>query len=158
MTQPEWHPPQTLHWRHNGCDSVSNHQPHDCLLNCLFRRRSKKTSKLRVTGLCGELSGDRWIPHTNGPQRGNVSIWWRHHGLRNRCWFVWPAKIFSLHYYHISSVQLCFVVTRSSITRYRLKHKYMGKKWYLDTFFPRTEPFCSILEKISHIINRFDRV
>ena len=33
-------------------DSVSNHQPHDYLLNRLFRRRSKKTSKLRVTGLC----------------------------------------------------------------------------------------------------------
>ena len=42
----------TLRWRHNGHDSVSNHQPHDCLLNRLFRRRSKKTSKLRVTGLC----------------------------------------------------------------------------------------------------------
>ena len=37
---------------HNGCDGVPNHQPHDCLLNSLFRRRSKKTSKLRVTGLC----------------------------------------------------------------------------------------------------------
>ena len=42
----------TLLWRHNGRDSVSNHQPHDCLLNRLFRRRSKQTSKLRVTGLC----------------------------------------------------------------------------------------------------------
>ena len=31
---------------------VSNHQAHDCLLNRLFRRISKKTSKLRVTGLC----------------------------------------------------------------------------------------------------------
>ena len=41
-----------LQWRHNGRDSVSNHQPHDCSLNRLFRRRSKKTSKLRVTGLC----------------------------------------------------------------------------------------------------------
>ena len=41
-----------LRWRHNGCDSVSNHQPYDCLLNRLFRRRWKKTSKLRVTGLC----------------------------------------------------------------------------------------------------------
>ena len=28
-----------LHWRHNDHDSVSNHQPHDCLLNRLFRRR-----------------------------------------------------------------------------------------------------------------------
>ena len=31
---------------------VSNHQPHDCLHKCLFRRRSKKISKPRVTGLC----------------------------------------------------------------------------------------------------------
>ena len=42
--------PSSLQWRHNGRDSVSNHQPHDCLLNRLFRCRSKKTSKLRVTG------------------------------------------------------------------------------------------------------------
>ena len=41
-----------LHWRHNGHDDVSNHQPYHCLLNRLFWRRSKKTSKLRVTGLC----------------------------------------------------------------------------------------------------------
>ena len=39
-------------WRHNGLDGVSNHQPYDCLLNRLFRRRLQKTSKLRVTGLC----------------------------------------------------------------------------------------------------------
>ena len=30
-----------LRWRHNGDNSVSNHQPHECLLNCLFGRRSK---------------------------------------------------------------------------------------------------------------------
>ena len=40
--------PQSLQWRHNGHD----YKPHDCLLHLLFRRRSKKTSKLRVTGLC----------------------------------------------------------------------------------------------------------
>ena len=37
--------PISLQWRHNGRYGVSNHQPHDCLLNC-FRRRS---SKLHVT-------------------------------------------------------------------------------------------------------------
>ena len=42
----------TLQWRHDDHGGVSNHQPHGCLLNRLFRRRSKKTSKLRVTGLC----------------------------------------------------------------------------------------------------------
>ena len=40
-----------LRWRHNGLDGVSNHQPHDCSLNRLFRRRSMSSSKLRVTGL-----------------------------------------------------------------------------------------------------------
>ena len=44
--------PKALQWRHNGRDCVLNHQPHDCLLNRLFRLRSKKTSELRVTGLC----------------------------------------------------------------------------------------------------------
>ena len=42
---------RSLQWRHNGCDGVSNHQPHDCSSKRLFRCRSKKTSKLRFTGL-----------------------------------------------------------------------------------------------------------
>ena len=42
----------SLLWRHDGRDGVSNHQPSECLLNRSFNRRSKKTSKLRVTGLC----------------------------------------------------------------------------------------------------------
>ena len=55
----------SLRWRHNGHDSVSNHQPHDCLLNRLYRRRSKKTSKLRVTGLCvGPVSSPHKWPVT----------------------------------------------------------------------------------------------
>ena len=45
-----WRAP--LRWRHNDHAGVSNHQPHGCLLNRLFRRRWKKTSKLCVTGLC----------------------------------------------------------------------------------------------------------
>ena len=42
----------SLQWRHNEPDGISNHQHRDCLLNCLFRRRSKKTSNPRVTGFC----------------------------------------------------------------------------------------------------------
>ena len=37
---------------YNGHNGVSNHQPHHCLLNRLFRCRSKKISQLRVTDLC----------------------------------------------------------------------------------------------------------
>ena len=42
-----------LQLRHNKRDGASNYRPKDCLLHRLFRRRSKKMSKLPVTGLCG---------------------------------------------------------------------------------------------------------
>ena len=42
----------TLQWRHNERDGVSNYRPLDRLPNRLFRRRSKKKSKFRDTGLC----------------------------------------------------------------------------------------------------------
>ena len=70
----------TLQWRHNGHDGVLNHQPHNCLLNHLFRRRSKKTSKLRVTGLCaGNSPGTGEFPAQRASNAENASIWWRHH-------------------------------------------------------------------------------
>ena len=73
---------KALQWRHNERDSVSHHQPHDCLLNRLFRRRSKKTSKLRVTGLCAWNSpGTGEFPAQMASYAENVSIWWRHHGM-----------------------------------------------------------------------------
>ena len=60
---------ETLQWRHNDHDCVSNHQPRGCLLNRLFRRRSKKTSKLRVTGLrVGNSPGP-----VNSPHKGPVT-------------------------------------------------------------------------------------
>ena len=65
----------TLQWRHNGRDGIPNHQPHHCLLNHLFRRRSKKTSKIRVTGLCAvnsPVTGE--IPAHMACNTENVSI------------------------------------------------------------------------------------
>ena len=79
----------SLRWRHNDHAGVSNHQSRDRLLNRLFRRRSKKTSKLRVTGLCaGNSPGTGEFPAQMASNAENVSIWWRHHvfsilGLRN---------------------------------------------------------------------------
>ena len=46
----------------------------------LFRCRSKKTSKLRVTGLCegnSPVTGE--FPAQRASDTENVSIWWRHH-------------------------------------------------------------------------------
>ena len=69
----------SLQWRHFGRDSVSNHQPHDCLRNRLFRRRSKKTSNLRVTGLCVWNSPGTGEFAQMASNAENVSIWWHHH-------------------------------------------------------------------------------
>ena len=74
----------TLLWRHNERDSVSNHHHLRCLLNRLFRRRSKITSKLRVAGLCAWNSpviGQ--FPAQRASNAENDPIWWRHHGNSN---------------------------------------------------------------------------
>ena len=71
---------KSLRWRHNDHAGVSNHQPPGCLLNRLFRRKSKKTSKLRVTGLCaGNSPGTGEFSAQMASYAENVSIWWRHH-------------------------------------------------------------------------------
>ena len=74
------HESSPLQWRHNECDGVSNHKLPDCLLNLFFRRRSKKTSKLRVTGFCegnSPVTGE--FPAQRASNAENISIWWRHH-------------------------------------------------------------------------------
>ena len=61
-------------------DSIWNHQPHNCLLSRLFRGRSKKTSKLHVTGLCVRNSrGTSEFSAQMASNAENVSIWWHHH-------------------------------------------------------------------------------
>ena len=73
-------------WERGG---VSNHQPHDSSLNRLSRRRPKKISKLRVTGLCGgnsPVNGE--FPAQRASDAENVSIWWRHDGILLCCGMV----------------------------------------------------------------------
>ena len=77
----------TLQWGYNERNGISNHQPHNCLLNLLFRHRSMKTSKLRVTGLCEEKSLVK-----------NVSIWWCHHEA-----IIWTNDGLAYLCFHVSS-------------------------------------------------------
>ena len=94
-----------LRWRHNGRDCVSNHQPYDCLLNRLFRRKSKKTSKLRVTGLCaGNSPGTGEFPAQMASYAENVSIWWRHHGY---CNFAYSLQFTAVFYSSDAIVHPC---------------------------------------------------
>ena len=69
----------SLQWRHNERDGVLKHRRRDWLHNRLFRRRSKKTSNLGVTGLRernSPVTGD--FPPQRVSNAENVSIWWRH--------------------------------------------------------------------------------
>ena len=69
----------TLKCRHNERDGVSDHQPYGCLPSRLIRRKSKKTSKCRVIGLCAgnsPVTGE--FPARRASNAENISIWWRH--------------------------------------------------------------------------------
>ena len=71
-----------LQWYHSEHDGISNHRHLDGVLDCLFRRRSKKTSKLCVTGLCeGNSAVTGEFPSQRASDAENVSIWWHHHAL-----------------------------------------------------------------------------
>ena len=79
-------------WKINEHDCISNHRRLDCSLNCLLRRRSKKTSRLRVTGLCegnSPMTGELSVQRASNEE--NVFIWWRYHEL-----FPWDATICDL--------------------------------------------------------------
>ena len=84
-----------LQWRHNEHDGVSNQRRIKYLPNRLFRRRSKKTPKFCVAGLC---EGNPLVTGAFLSQRASnaekVSIWWCHNVFlgwsRGRLW-VWYA-------------------------------------------------------------------
>ena len=74
----------SLQWRHNGGEGASNHQPHHCFLNHLFRRRWKKTSKLCVIGLCHPRHSVE-SPSMVDPQ-WNMWYWGSKWNLHTVCW------------------------------------------------------------------------
>ena len=76
----------SLQWHHNDRDGVSNHRRLDCLLSRLFRIRSRKTSKLLVTGLWeGNPPVTVGFPSQRASNAKNCSIWWRHHVIFLSC-------------------------------------------------------------------------
>ena len=120
----------SLQWRQNGGNGVSNHQLHHCLLNRLFRRRSKQASKLRVTGLCtgnSPVTGE--FPAQMASNVENVSIWRHHaHSLKNPVELTSsPKNTFSLSVVHGSEVMkwlgiFCINYSRGNFKRVMLAH------------------------------------
>ena len=99
---------RSLQSRHNDHDGVSNHRRPDCLLNRLFMWRSKKTSKLRVTGLCeGNPPDIVGFPSQRASNAENVSIWWRYYVWYALVWFgtVFP-HILQCYFIRLTQSQL----------------------------------------------------
>ena len=83
---------------------VPKYQPHGCLLNRLFRRKSNKLSKLRVTGLCeGDSPVTGEIPAQRVSYAINVSIWWRLHVYCGIC----DVGEFRMQHFLLQDVSYC---------------------------------------------------
>ena len=102
------------------------------LLNSLFRYRSHKISKLRVTGLCegnSPVAGE--FPAQRTSNAKNISIWWRHHGKPNSCPDANFAVIYSSLFIHIF---------RTHFTAARLLHysDVTWASWHLKSLATRS--------------------
>ena len=64
-----WH--EQIQWLYNERDVILNYRRLDCLFNRLLWHRSKRTPKLRVTGLCEWIGFHRWP--VNSPHRCPVT-------------------------------------------------------------------------------------
>ena len=95
-----------LRWHHNEHDGVSNHQPNGCYSTVYSRQISKKTPKLRVTGLCegnSPVTGE--FPAQRASNAENVSILWRHHGSKE-FWETLTNKQLEMHGWVPSTVAI----------------------------------------------------
>ena len=142
-------------WRHcnhysddimNSMHRVSNHRRLESLPNRLFRRWSKKTSKLRVTGLCdGNLPVAGKFSTQKASNAENVSIWWRHHnspfsymqmkfGIQQSKWYLGSNMLFEDHSsYGLSQweITLC-----CNVVSYRLSpHPVRTLLLHVDAYF-----------------------
>ena len=133
-----YHTVSSLQWRHNDHDSISNHQPHGCLLNRLFGRRSKKTSKPRVTGLCtGNSPGSVNSPHKGPVMRKmfpfddvvmpDICIYYIELAIWNiKPWYNILTKHLSLHRYMLKYGFYPILKASTAIKRCHDHTSYLG--------------------------------
>ena len=139
----------TLQWRHNEHECVSNHRRFDYLLNRLFRGRSKKISKLYATGRCeGNPPVTGGFPSQRASNAENVSIWWRHHVgviwklLLNLCEFLPPQRHHFVNIPMTSGQITCYHSATRRKTGWRFTElspvsKYLDVKFMYEHIFPK---------------------
>ena len=115
---------------------ISKHLPHSwpfhdrcfhCLLNCWFRRSSKKHQSSASLAFVRRIHrGPANSPHKRPLTRNRVSIWWRHHTLSleglNYYWIL----------YSIHSI-LCKNIPHE-VARGFCSWKFANKRWWVWSF------------------------
>ena len=115
----------------------------------LIRRRSTKTSKLRVNGLCeGNSPVTGGFPTLRVSNAENVSIWWRHHvrSLESQALFQWVFR---------GEIRQCRFIVDCAIHRtsphcfclviYLCKHEILDNWW-------RHTPFWHVASKRLNVV------
>ena len=150
VTSTSWSWGHKLHWRHNERDGVSNHQPHDCLVKRLFRHSSKKTSKLRVTGLCeGNSPVTSEFPAQRASNAENVSTWWRHKG--QVVLTLSPPLLLSCHHMSVkTSSHVTYHLRMNTVLNAQFFRSMSGRgrRWFL----PASEQLRSVHPMCQHTL------
>ena len=149
LTAGIWLPLGLCHYNDVIMGSMASQitSPTICLLSRLFGHRSKKTSKLRVTGLyAGTSPANGEFLASNAE---NVSIWWRHHakelsgGIRTEMVEIPTGPV---------SPPLHFVISQSWYIFEPTNHKKpANRRPYIDLCIPTENPtatrlgLCNIL-------------
>ena len=149
-TVKAWSYTTSLTLRHNEHDGISNHLRPDGLLNHLFGRRSKKTSKLRVIGLCegnspvtGEFPSQRPVTQKLLPFDDVIMEHFRQyyngrgrtlpHWDRNKMTTVFPDDIFKCNFWNQNFAQ-DFIEVCSRVSNYQYygngSNDYGNQWWY----------------------------
>ena len=172
---------RTLQWRHIEGDGVSNYRLLDCLLNLLFRRRSKKTPKLHVTDLCEGIHRSS----VNSPHKGSVTgIFFAFDDviMEIRCWLLQnlsslvapePEAVFMTTSWHGNAFHITVHVWRESTSDWWIPFKKDSNicgilmcslmlawtscwqnSWVVGDF----RRHCDVYDKLKYGVNSVDKV
>ena len=126
---------------------------HDCLLSHLFRHRSTKISKLRVTGLCaGNSPVTDEFPAQRVSDAENVSTWWRHHGCVTKPHYLVASWDVAGRRHHPKIHRTAYSIDKlgkTFIVDARTTYKF--EKYCISTVWPKCWPFAGGIILRKHI-------
>ena len=112
-----------LQWRHNERDGVSNHQPHDRLLNGFGRRSKKHQSYVSLAFVRGIYRSPVSSPHKGSVTRKTFPF---DDAIMNRC-LLSPVSLYQLWPYIVHSRYLAVSFAQTTQKRHSLPFEAWGR-------------------------------